>query len=541
VTSSRSPYDAAISGTVDKRRRNLILAAMTLANAMILVDQTAVPLALPDVMRTFETGSQQVQWVLTASLLPLAGLLVFGGRLGDLIGLRRVFTIGAILFTTASAVGGLAPDLPLLWAMRVLQGIGGALMLPTTVAIVSAAFPAEQRGRALGTMGGAAAVFAALGPTIGGGLTSAFSWRAVLLVNVPLAIVAVLLARRHVPAEAPAPSDKRRSIDFYGTLLLSIALAGLVFGLSQSQPWGWDSPGVILPLVTAVLAIVTFVVHERRTPIPLMDFALLRHRNYLGASISQLLAGMAEIGLGVIFPLLLILNLEMSPGLAGLALIPTTLPMILVAPLAGRWYDRAGGRPPLVTGFLLLALSGVLLAIGVGAESHLSDTRYTTILPGLILYGVGLSLVLTVNDPVSLDTIAERDQGQASGVSATAEQFGGALGIAVLYSIFHSVYVSDLHRIVAESPLPNIDDVNGARLRAALEHAEATGLHPDAFGPELLRYVEYAGEAAARGYSVTFLAVTALALLGAAATGWLVRKPVAQPQAAEPAAEPELA
>jgi EmrB/QacA subfamily drug resistance transporter len=524
-------------GTDAKRRRNLILVAMTLANAMILVDQTAVPLALPDIMQTFEAGSQKVQWVLTASLLPLAGLLVFGGRLGDLIGLRRVFLIGATVFTTASAIGGLAPDLPMLWAMRVFQGIGGALMLPTTVAIVSAAFPAEERGRALGTMGGAAAVFAALGPTIGGSLTSVFSWRAVLLVNVPLAIVAVVVARRNVPADEPGSSDKRRSIDFYGTLLISIALAGLVFGLSQSQPWGWDSPGVILPLVVAVLAAVTFVFHERRTPIPLMDFALLRHRNYLGASISQLLAGMAEIGLGVIFPLLLILNLEMDPGLAGLALIPTTLPMILVAPLAGRWYDRAGGRPPLVTGFLLLALSGVLLAIGVNAESNLADTHYATILPGLVLYGIGLSLVLTVNDPVSLDTIAERDQGQASGVSATAEQFGGALGIAVLYSIFHSTYVSDLHRIVAASPLPDIDNVNGPALREALDHAEATGLHPDAFSPELLRYVEYAGEAATRGYSVTFIAVGVLALLGAAATGWLVRKPPAGSGAGdEPAA-----
>lgn len=517
---------SASAGTT-KYRRNLILAAMTLANAMILVDQTAVPLALPDIMQTFEVGSQKVQWVLTASLLPLAGLLVFGGRLGDLVGLRRVFLVGATLFTSASAIGGLAPDLELLWAMRVLQGIGGALMLPTTVAIVSAAFPAEQRGRALGTMGGAAAVFAALGPTIGGGLTSVFSWRAVLLVNVPLAIVAVLLALRQVPADEPAtgPDGERRRIDGVGTALLSVTLAGLVFGLSQSQPWGWASPGVILPLVVAVLAAAAFVWHERRTDVPLMDFALLRKRNYLGASISQLLAGMAEIGLGVIFPLLLILNLEMDPGLAGLALIPTTLPMILIAPLAGRWYDSAGGRPPLVTGFLLLALSGVLLAIGVTADGDLEASSYAAILPGLILYGIGLSLVLTVNDPVSLDTIDERDQGQASGVSATAEQFGGALGIAVLYSIFHSSYVGDLHRLVDASPLPDLDNTSGPVLRNALEHAEATGLHPSAFDPELQRYIDIAGEAASHGYSVTFIAVAVLALLGAVLTGWLVRKP----------------
>jgi MFS family permease len=258
-----------------------------------------------------------------------------------------------------------------------------------------------------------------------------------------------------------------------------------------------------------------------------MDFALLRKRNYLGASISQLLAGMAEIGLGVIFPLLLILNLEMDPGLAGLALIPTTLPMILIAPLAGRWYDRAGGRPPLVCGFLLLALSGVLLAIGVTADGDLDKSSYAAVLPGLMLYGIGLSLILTVNDPVTLDTIDERDHGQASGVSATAEQFGGALGIAVLYSIFHSAYLGDLHRTIDASPLPNLDDTSGPVLRSALEHAEATGLHPSAFDPELKSYIELAGQAASHGYSITFIAVTVLALVGAAATAWLVRKPSA--------------
>ena len=184
-----------------KHRLALVLAAMTLANAMILVDQTAVPLALPNIMKEFHVGSQDSQWVLNASLLPLAGLLVLGGRLGDLFGRRRVFVLGTVLFAGASAIGGLAPAMPLLLAARVVQGVGGALMLPTTVAIVGATYPPERRGWALGTMGGAAAVAGALGPTIGGVLTSAFSWRAVLLVNVPLAIAAVLLAVRHVAAD----------------------------------------------------------------------------------------------------------------------------------------------------------------------------------------------------------------------------------------------------------------------------------------------------------------------------------------------------
>lgn len=507
--------------------RTVVLVVMTLANAMILVDQTAVPLALPDIMQAFHKGSAAVQWVLTASLLPLAALLVFGGRLGDLVGLRRVFIAGAVLFSAASAIGGLAPDLPLLLAARVAQGVGGALMLPTSIAIVSAAFPAEARGRALGMMGGAAAIAGALGPTIGGGLTSTLSWRAVLLVNVPLAVATILLALRHVPAREAAPQADRRSIDVAGTALLSIVLAGVVFGCSQSQQWSWGSPGVLLPLAAALGALVLFVVHERRTAAPLMDIALLRHRNYVGASISQFIGGMAEMGLGVIFPLLLILNLGMDPVLAGLALVPATLPMIVVAPLAGRWYDSRGGRAPLVTGFLLLATSGVLLAIGAG-DHHV----YAAILPGLVVYGIGLALILTVNDPVTLDTIPERDHGQASGVSATAEQFGGAFGIAVLYAIFHSAYVGDLHDRINASPLPDLSDTRYELLRSTLQAAESVGLHWQALDVEIQPYVRVARSAAEHGYATAFSAVAVLALVGAALVAWLVRVPPVRPDGA---------
>ncbi|MFL5836185.1 MAG: MFS transporter [Solirubrobacteraceae bacterium] len=505
-----------------KQRLVLVLAAMTLANAMILVDQTAVPLALPNIMKEFHVGSQDSQWVLNASLLPLAGLLVLGGRLGDLFGRRRVFVLGTVLFAGASALGGLAPAVPLLLAARVVQGVGGALMLPTTVAIVGATYPPERRGWALGTMGGAAAVAGALGPTIGGVLTSAFSWRAVLLVNVPLAIAAVLLALRHVAADRAR--TERQHPDISGTVLLCIVLVGLVFGLSQSQQWGWSTPVVLGPLALSALAVVGFVIRERRATLPLMDFKLLRHRNYLGASVSQLLAGMAEMGLGVIFPLLLIINLGMSPALAGLALIPTTVPMVLVAPLAGRWYDRAGGRAPLVVGFIVLAISGGLLAWGVYEHTFLG------VLPGLLVYGIGLSLVLTTNDPVSLDTIPDADAGQASGVSATAEQFGGALGIAALYSVFHAVYVQQLHEGVNSGRLPDLSDASYRALKAGIEAAETTGLRVEAFSVKLQAYLGIARDASEQAYLVTFLAVAGIAIIGSALVAWLVRKPARKAQ-----------
>ena len=222
--------DAATTG---RDRRGLVLVSMTLANAMILVDQTAVPLALPDVIHGLDVSATEAQWVMTASLLPLAGLLVLGGRLGDAYGRRRIFLLGALLFGGASAIAGFAPDFSLLIAARVVQGAGGALMLPATVAIVSASVPPEDQGSALGTMGGVAAVAGALGPTIGGVLTSVFSWRAVLLVNVPLLIITLILTLRAVQPDR-VTREQAPHIDIEGAVLLCATLVGLVFGLSAN-------------------------------------------------------------------------------------------------------------------------------------------------------------------------------------------------------------------------------------------------------------------------------------------------------------------
>jgi MFS family permease len=251
-----------------------------------------------------------------------------------------------------------------------------------------------------------------------------------------------------------------------------------------------------------------------------MSFSLLKqHPNYLGATLSQLIAGMGEMGLALLFPLLLILNLRMSPGLAGLALIPTTVPMVLIAPMAGRWYDRAGGRAPLMLGFGLLALSGIALAVGIDQQSYLP------ILPGLLLFGVALALILTVNDPVTLDTVPAGDQGQASGVSATAEQFGGAVGIAGLYLAFHTSYVHRLVASISSSPLPNLTKSQAAQFKKALLAAEQTGLHPKSFDPKLHAYLPLARSASDHGYIVAILVVSVLAVIGLLLVTWLVRKP----------------
>ena len=514
-----------MAGAGDTHNRKLwVLVAMTLANAMILVDQTAIPLALPDIIQTFHVSTNAAQWVINASLLPLAGLLVLGGRLGDVLGRRKVFLTGAVMFGGASAVGGLAPAYAILIAARVVQGTGGALMLPATVAILSAAYKPSERGKALGTMGGTAAVAGALGPTIGGVLTSVFSWRAVLLVCVPLLLTTVYLTLRFVPEEAAVGTFA--DVDVAGAVLLCIALVALVFGLSQTQSWGVGSLKVWALVGLAVLAFALFVIRERTASNPLMDFGLLRrHPNYLGASISQGLAGMAEMGLGVLLPLVLILNLGMAPAKAGLALIPTTVPMVLVAPLVGRWYDRAGGRPPLIVGFATLALSGLLLAIGV------NQNGYLPLLPGLVVFGIGLAIVLTVNDPVTLDTIDAGNHGQASGVSATAEQGGGAIGIALLYAVFHYTYIDRLtDRIHQDPSLAELTAASSHALKSAIIAAEATGLDPASFPSALRQYLKVARDASDWGNTVAFLLVAAFGIVGLVTSAVLVRKAGAQPE-----------
>jgi EmrB/QacA subfamily drug resistance transporter len=489
-----------------------------------------VPLALPSILNQFGVAAQAVEWVLNASLLALSGFLILGGRLGDQFGRRRVFLIGAIAFAAGSTLGGVAPAFPVLLGARVVQGLGGALMLPGSVAIVSATFPAHERGKALGTMGGVSAIAGALGPTIGGALTSAVSWRLVLLVNVPLAAACVVATLSAVPRDRAGHAGVH--VDLGGSALLCLAIVGLVFGLTETESASFASPAVLGALAVAVVSAVAFLWWEHRAADPLMDLGLLRRTpNYLGATISQGLAGMVEMGLGLIFPLLLILNLGMSPVLAGIALIPTTVPMIFLSTAVGRWYDRSGGRPPLVAGFSILAVSGVALGLGVHVLGP-TARDYFVLLPGLLLFGTGLALVLTANDPVSLDSVDDRLAGQVSGVSTTAEQAGGAIGIAALYTVFHAIYVHRLQHLTRAGSSQGLTPKQGKQLSQALQAAEQTGLQPHHFDPSLFRYLLPAFNASKLGYGAVFFAVSALSVVGALLAARLVGKP------RDPAEEP---
>jgi EmrB/QacA subfamily drug resistance transporter len=497
------------------RARWLTLIAMTLANSMILVDQTAVPIAIPRVVEGLGGSLDSGQWILVANVLPLAALMVFGGRLGDLFGLRRVFLIGAVGFTVSSALAGAAQNMPWLISVRATQGIGAALMMPTTMAIISLTFPEEERGRALGLMAGASAFFAAAGPVIGGMLTQYIDWRAVFWVNVPLAIITVFLTLGNAPAGRPATGD-RPSIDVRGAVVFAVGIGALTLGLGQGQEWGWTSPATLAAVAIGVVCLIVFLRVERR-PNPLMQLALFRHANFTAANVSQFLAGMVELGSAFLLPYFLLLVLGLSPAAAGLALIPATLPIIVVAPLAGRWFDRAGGRAPLTIGFAVLALSCFALAIGFQEETLVA------LIPGLALQGIGLGIVLTVNDPTGINAVPEDQRGQASGVIDTSEQFGGAIGIAFLTMLFHTFYFRRFYDLVAGS---GIDVTSGESERGqefvmraeqeGLAHVRVPAFMRDVLAEFKLAHIE--------AYQLVFSVSGVLAVIGAIVCFRMVRR-----------------
>jgi EmrB/QacA subfamily drug resistance transporter len=445
--------------------------------------------------------------------------MVLGGRVGDLLGLRRVFLVGALVFGLATAAAGLAQDMPWMIGARVVQGCAAALMMPTSVAIVSSVFPSERRGTALGVLAGGSAFFAALGLVLGG-LLASIDWRLVFALNVPLAIAAAGLALRYTP-DLPGRAQAGSGLDLPGAALFALSVGAIVYGLSQGGTEGFGDAQVLGPLAAGLVALAVFVVVEMRTANPLIDFRLLRRLNFLASNVSQLLAGMVELGLGFLLPYYMLLVIGVDPAVAGIALIPATVPIVLAGPLAGRAFDRVGGRAPLVTGYIVLAASGLALGLAAGAES------VGALVPGLVLQGLGLGIVLTVNDPTGLTAVDEDDQGQAAGMINTSEQLGGALGIALLLAIELSVYRDKLYdRLAAKGINPTPGQTETAKdfifeaERIGLKRAvERTGNQP-----VIQASLDDIVSAHVNGFAAAYYTSACIGLLGAIVMFVLVRR-----------------
>ncbi len=426
------------------RRKWGVLAVISFSLFMILLDVTIVNIALPHIMSELKVTLASIEWVINAYVLVFAVLLLTLGKLGDLFGRRRLFVIGLVIFTLSSLGCSLSPNFNILLLARGIQAIGGAAMMPATLSILNVEFGRSQRGLALGIWGAVAGAANALGPIIGGALVDAFSWRYIFVINVPIGIFAIIATLSIVRESTDPRAD--RHLDFPGVLLISVALFCLTFGLVEGQKYGWSSATIVSLFVVAAIGLLAFTLLELSVTSPLSNLRLFRNRNFAAGNIVALVIMFGL--LGVIFLVLLFLQIVLgfSAIKAGLSMLPLPLVIILVAPLAGRFTDRIGGRWILFAGTLLAAL-GIYLMSDLSA----STTETSLILP-MAVCGAGMGLIMAPVTTVVMAGTPVEQSGMGAGILSTIRQIGSVMGIAVLGAILQNQLVNNISQALAKVP-----------------------------------------------------------------------------------------
>ncbi|WP_328721257.1 DHA2 family efflux MFS transporter permease subunit [Streptomyces sp. NBC_00247] len=403
------------------------LVVTSLAGFMAALDNLVVTTALPSIRMSLGGGLTELEWTVNAYTLTFAVLLMTGAALGDRFGRRRLFLVGLSVFTGASAAAALSPGIGELIAFRAVQGVGAAIMMPLTLTLLTAAVPAARRGAVLGIYSAVTGLAVASGPLIGGSITEHISWQWIFWLNVPVGLVLLPLARLRL-TESHAPDAR---LDVPGTLLVSGGLFGIVYALVSADSDGWTSAPVLTGLIAGTALIGAFVRHGFRAERPMLPMRLFRSRAFFGINIASLLMFLGMFGSIFLLSQFLQSALGYSPTEAGLRMLPWTGMPILVAPVAGHLSDRFGGRPIVVTG---LALQAVGLALFARVLSP--DVSYAAQLPGLIIGGVGMALYFAPASGLVMSSVRPGEQGIASGANNALREVGGALGVAVLASVF---------------------------------------------------------------------------------------------------------
>ena len=419
------------------------LIASCTAIFMLLVDVSIVNVALPSIQRGLHASFSDLQWVIDAYSLTLAGVLLAAGSLADKVGRRRVFTLGLVVFTASSFACGIATDPLFLHIARASQGVGGAMMFGTSLALLAQEFQGRERGTALGVWGATTAAAVSVGPLLGGAVTDALSWRWIFLVNVPIGIVAIVVARLRV-RESRDPGAG--GVDLPGVVLLCPSLFLLVYALIRGNPDGWGSATIIGCFVASAGAMVLFVLRERRAGNPLLDLRLYRKPAFTGATIAGFALSASMFSLFLYITLFFQNELKFSPFQAGLRTLPVTGLLLFVSPVSGRLTARVPVRLLIGTGLAFVAL-GLLLMHGLSDSSG-----WTALLPGQIACGVGIGLTTPALASSAVGTAPASLSGMASGANNTARQLGIATGIAGLGAIFQSKIQSVLSPLLAATP-----------------------------------------------------------------------------------------
>jgi EmrB/QacA subfamily drug resistance transporter len=501
----------------------LILLVLCGAVFMLLLDTTIVNVAQQKIKESLAADLSEIQWILDSYIMAYAVLILSFGRLGDVFGRKRLFIVGMAIFTLASGlcaastligqVTGIAPAAALIGA-RVLQGIGGAMMMPQTLSLITVAFPPNQRGAAMGAWGSVVALGAVIGPIAGGWLVTNYAWEWVFLINLPIGIIAILATIAIVPESVDPLASGR--VDWGGLLLSASGIFALVFAAIEGNALGWTSPLILGALLASLVLLTAFVWWESRAADPMMKLQLFAIRNF---SVANVLGLATSFGmLGIFFPMTVFLQgaLGMSPIEAGLTMLPNGLILMFIAPMAGRLTDRFGARWILVSG---LSLMGIGIIVMIHQISVATD-HFSLIAP-LLITGTGMGFTFAPMTAAAMAQVPPRIAGSASGILNTTRNLGQVLGIAVLGSVLQGRL--SIHGTEALATLPGLDPRTGAAVGtliasgrveaiAAAVPAEAAALLPAIYDAVKTAFVSSLHETFAIG-AATCLAGAAVALL----------------------------